>query len=679
MRLGIFFCTCNDTININFKTLKKQFTKDVEIIEITDQLCQRDLDYIVGDLKRKKLNSILICCTEKKEIFKEFAENCDIFFLNLKEHCGWVHEKKEATEKAKCLVRATLEEIDANIELEDIKVDVGFDVLVVGGTSGLNVANYLSNVADVHFLADNLNTNFGKVVNLEHLKDVKVHIGDIKDVCGNIGNFEVEIESKIDLDLCTSCGLCEEVCEKGSIKQDIVYIIDDSCDRCKKCIEKCPVGAIEFERTKIINVGQILAINQDRRWDFTRQFGIYLSDEENAFSQALTIASNLGVILKPLFLDLDLEGCASARSGYEGCGLCLECPHDCVVRKEDKVVFSEISCQGCGFCSSVCPISLPTLKEYKRDFIYSKIESLLSADLDKNILLFACNKTGLSVLDYVGKRKLKYPAVLPIFVPCINSVSETDVLTAFNLGADGVILLFGCRDCNMQKRTKDRAKSVIDFSNKFLSAFSMGERVFLCDVSCPEDFLEGISKFYSNLTKLPIKKGVIPEGNKREVLLGLTQYFSDKTGVIPSFVEEETIYPFADIKIDTNCTICDACAGACTSNALRASADKIDFVYGYCIACGLCEKICPENALNLNKILDFSKLVSLDEVNLSKSELIECAVCGKEYISKSAFDRMVELLRKNEEKNEFDLDLHLELLRYCENCRPLRAIEKFGK
>ena len=69
MRLGIFLCACNGTIDIDFKNVKKSLkkNKEVEIVELHDQLCQSGLDYIIDDLRRLELDGILIAgCSEKK-------------------------------------------------------------------------------------------------------------------------------------------------------------------------------------------------------------------------------------------------------------------------------------------------------------------------------------------------------------------------------------------------------------------------------------------------------------------------------------------------------------------------------------------------------------------------------------------------------------------------------------
>ncbi|MBC7108714.1 MAG: ferredoxin family protein [Methanomassiliicoccales archaeon] len=55
---------------------------------------------------------------------------------------------------------------------------------------------------------------------------------------------------KVDEDLCTGCGRCEEVCPAGVFK--IVDSISkvknpDECTECGSCVDECPVEAIKLE------------------------------------------------------------------------------------------------------------------------------------------------------------------------------------------------------------------------------------------------------------------------------------------------------------------------------------------------------------------------------------------------------------------------------------------------
>lgn len=94
------------------------------------------------------------------------------------------------------------------------------------------------------------------------------------------------------------------------------------------------------------------------------------------------------------------------------------------------MVFSEVRCQGCELCTSLCPLSVPKLHEYPDHLIYSQIEDLLSGDLDRKVILFACSERA-EALNAVGMAKIKYPGLLLLFVPYIDLVSEAHILCAF--------------------------------------------------------------------------------------------------------------------------------------------------------------------------------------------------------------------------------------------------------
>ena len=87
-----------------------------------------------------------------------------------------------------------------------------------------------------------------------------------------------------------------------------------------------------------------------------------------------------------------------------------------------------------------------------------------------DIVVFACNWDGLSCVEAAAQSRLSYPASVKLVkVSCLSRVHSGLILKAFELGADGVMLL-GCRpgSChfdkyeNMSAKEFDKAQSLLD-------------------------------------------------------------------------------------------------------------------------------------------------------------------------------------------------------------------------
>ena len=65
----------------------------------------------------------------------------------------------------------------------------------------------------------------------------------------------VNKEAVFDLEKCTGCKTCYNVCPAAVIemKDGKPHVAPNSCFGCNACVESCPVGAIPFEDPKMTN------------------------------------------------------------------------------------------------------------------------------------------------------------------------------------------------------------------------------------------------------------------------------------------------------------------------------------------------------------------------------------------------------------------------------------------
>ena len=86
-----------------------------------------------------------------------------------------------------------------------------------------------------------------------------------------------------------------------------------------------------------------------------------------------------------------------------------------------------------------------------------------------NVVVFACNWDGLSCIEAAAQKGLRYPASVKIVrVTCLSRVHSGLILKAFELGANGVMLL-GCNpgschfeiDAGLVEREYEKTRNIL--------------------------------------------------------------------------------------------------------------------------------------------------------------------------------------------------------------------------
>ncbi len=134
-----------------------------------------------------------------------------------------------------------------------------------------------------------------------------------------------------------------------------------------------------------------------------------------------------------------------ARCGR--CGVCpTVCPYQAITMPiEGPVRIDETLCQSCGLCISSCPTRALDNPNFGFDLVDAQVKAALVGEKGATkIIGFACNDCGYRLLDIAGVAGARYsPSFIPIYVPCMSTISLRHIVGALDQGADGVMLI-GC-------------------------------------------------------------------------------------------------------------------------------------------------------------------------------------------------------------------------------------------
>lgn len=204
------------------------------------------------------------------------------------------------------------------------------------------------------------------------------------------------------------------------------------------------------------------------------------------------------VIVTPL-VDKDLCG---------KCKICQSvCPFNAITVDQDEgVKIDELLCQGCGLCVSSCPTKALELINNGFDTLHRQVSTIAREapdGLKPLALAFCCDECVYTTLDTVGLKHEKYHVgVVPIYVPCLSSVSLSHVLSAFQAGVEGVLLV-GCPEgrCHFEKGLNRARGQLSVLKGVFEGLGLQPKRIRMVSVSgtMVEDFLRVCREFVDDL------------------------------------------------------------------------------------------------------------------------------------------------------------------------------------
>jgi heterodisulfide reductase subunit A len=328
IRIGVYVCHCGLNIGsvVDCKAVAEyaQTLDDVVVADHPMYSCSEPgQQQIKDDIKEKGLNRVVVASCSPKLHEPTFRAACEEAGLNkylfemanLREQDSWVHlhEKEDATEKAKDLVAMAVAKVRLLQPQIELKVPVRKTAMIVGaGVAGIQAALDLGDSGYEVFLVEKEPSIGGRMAQIDKtfptmdcsiciLAPKMAEVGRhpnvtiltdaaIEKVDGYIGNFTVTVKqkSRFVTSECTSCGDCTKACPEtrpnefdlGLTTRKAIYVpfpqavpskylIDyEACLNtpnvtvCNRCVEACQPNCIEFnmpqEVVHNIEVGTII-------------------------------------------------------------------------------------------------------------------------------------------------------------------------------------------------------------------------------------------------------------------------------------------------------------------------------------------------------------------------------------------------------------------------------------
>jgi heterodisulfide reductase subunit A len=232
-RIGVFVCHCGinigGVVNVPEVVEYSKTLPNVAYAEANLYTCSQDTQKLIREkIEQHKLNRVVVAsCTPRtheplfRETVQEAGLNPYLFEMtNIRDQCSWVHmhEPKEATEKAKDLVRSIAAKAALLKPLKKPVISVTQVGLVIGGgIAGMTAALELAeqgfevhlvereetlggHLRQIHYLLDSEDPKEKLNALVEAVeKNDKIHVyldAEVSEVTGFVGNFKSKITKR---------------------------------------------------------------------------------------------------------------------------------------------------------------------------------------------------------------------------------------------------------------------------------------------------------------------------------------------------------------------------------------------------------------------------------------------------------------------------------------------------
>lgn len=682
-------CNCNRTMPLDAAAgAKLGDALGTGPLGVATQLCRREVGSYLNTIEG--VDDVVIACTQEQGLFSELAQQkqsvAPIRFVNIRETGGWSAQAKDALPKMSALLAAAA--LPAPEPVPTVEYDSAGRLLIIGPSDrALRWARRLNGQLEVSVLL----TSSSAENELDGLQSRSFPIlsGSRVKVDGWLGAFKVNWHqaNPIDLETCTRCNACIDVCPENAI--DFHYQIDlDKCGSHRDCVKACgAIGAIDFTREATERSGEydlIFDLSDQPLIDLHQPPQGYFAPGESEMKQAdqaLELTQMVGQFAKPKFFLYKEKLCAHGRNQKIGCNACVEvCSAQAISHNGDKIKVNPNLCVGCGACTTVCPSGALGYAYPRAPDMGLRIKTLLTtyqkAGGRQPALLLHSPEQGADLIGQLGRlaratNKLKgVPArVIPTDLHHTASTGIDLWLAAVAYGASNVVILSTGEEAPQYLQALEQQMEV---AQTILAGLGyQGTHFRLIRANSPAELDTALQAMQP--AQVPAERALFNvAADKRNTL----DFAIEHLLKFAPTKQEQIALPagalYGAVSVNKNaCTLCMSCVGACPESALTDNPNlpQLRFIEKNCVQCGLCEKTCPEDAITLTPRLLLTDAAKQPQV-LNEAQPYHCIRCSKPFGTLQMIENMVA-----------KLSLHgafagnIDRLKMCSDCRVIDMME----